>query len=687
MTLSVAGQVRAVNAPRAAVIAWALSAVMAAATGVLLLVGGDGLLPRLSSDIFSGIGGAAFLVLAMTFATVGLLVVLRVPGNRIGWIFCVTGLLICVNGLTWRYADVGLHTDRHLPGATVAAVVNSVIGEQIAGWIALSLLLFPDGRLPTRRWWPALVTLWAGMALLVMAGTLTPGAYDDPFAAVSNPLGIPGARPALDAGDVVGWLLVLGGIASGSAALVVRLRRARGVERQQLKVVVALGSCAATIAGLCMATWLVWPHGGLPARMAVLGFCFAAFPVAAGFAILRRGLYGIDVAINRTLVYGSVTAVLAVVFAATTLLLGTAVGRGSAWATAGATLVVAVAFRPLRERVQDAVDRRYNRARYDGLRRMAAFLDDLRAGRAAPEDVEQLLRELLSDPRLELLFFLPESELYVTAQGAPAAEDADDDRERVPIERDGQPLAVVLHRHAGGDQPALLQRFVEAGGLAIEIARLRVELRRQLAEVEASRARIVTAAHEERGRIERDLHDGAQQRLVTIGLTLRHAQHELASPAPERAGTTLDAAVAEIAGVIDGLRELARGLPPAQLDRGLAEAFRELGRRAAPLHVDVRAPPERFPRDVEAAAYFIGCEGLTNAVKHARASKVTLSAQRDNGTLVVAVSDDGIGGAAPAPGSGLTGLVDRVAALGGSVRLDSAAGAGTTLTVELPCAS
>ena len=207
-----------------------------------------------------------------------------------------------------------------------------------------------------------------------------------------------------------------------------------------------------------MATWLVWPQGSLPVRIAVLGLAFASFPAAAGVAILRRGLYGIDVAINRTLVYGSVTVVLAVVFAATTLLLGTALGRGSAWPTAAATLAVAVAFRPLRARVQDAVDRRFNRARYDALRRMAGFLEDLRGGRAAPEGVQALLRELLADPRLELRFLLPESELYVDAGGAAVDDRPGDDRERVPIERAGQPLGLVLY-----DAAAVAERPCSSG--------------------------------------------------------------------------------------------------------------------------------------------------------------------------------------------------------------------------------
>jgi signal transduction histidine kinase len=242
---------------------------------------------------------------------------------------------------------------------------------------------------------------------------------------------------------------------------------------------------------------------------------------------------------------------------------------------------------------------------------------------------------------------------------------------------------VIVHTEATDASPRLLDEVVDRAGLAIEIGRLRAEVRQQLAEVEASRARIVAAGYEERRRLERDLHDGAQQRLVSVGLALRHAQFELGESPVVR---TIDAAVEQITVAIADLRELAHGVRPAYLDDGLEVALRELAGRT-PLPVDLRTGPERFPADVEATAYFVACEALANAVKHSAATRVEVSAERRDGHLVIAVRDDGVGGADPARGSGLRGLSDRVAAQGGRIRLESQPGSGTTLVAELPCAS
>ncbi len=661
---------------------WALTALAAAGSIVLIALDWN---RTLAGDLFGGVGGIAFSILGVAFATVGAMVASRVPRNAVGWILIAIGVLTCTGILAYEWAAYGVTVDHGLAGTRLAAWASTPLAEPVAALLALSLMVFPDGRVAGPRWRAALAVPVAAVALLSISGAFLPGRMEDPFSMLRNPVGIDGTHALLKTLEACGWALVVLGMALGAASAFHRLRRSSGDERQQLKLVLGVAAAVAAITALDMSTWFAWPHGGLQVRMAVIGISFTAFAVAAGLAVLRYRLYDVDVAIERTLVYGTLTLLLAGAYALIALVLGTALGGGSTWVTAVATLVVAVAFRPLRAALQTAVDRRFSRARYVALRRVAEFLDELRAGHAAPEEIEPLLRELLDDPSLELRFFLAESGIYVSSAGLPVADTTGDPRQRTPVQRDGAPLAIVLHRPTGPQRPDPLTTLVEAGGLAIEIARLRVQLRRHIAEVEASRARILAAGNAERRRIERDLHDGAQQRLVSIGLQVRHAQHRLGRAPTQETRDALDRAVAELTLAIDELRELAHGLPPSQLDAGLEPALRELAGRA-PLPVEVRTTGERYPTAIEAAAYFIACEGLTNAIKHARATAVVLSAASHDGQLVVSVSDDGVGGVRDG-GSGLNGLRDRVVAHGGSLHIESRRDTGTTLTAELPCVS
>jgi signal transduction histidine kinase len=657
---------------------WGLTVAVAAGATVFLVLGPGRPVPE---DIFGGIGGGAWLMLGLAFATVGALIVSRLPGHGVGWLFSGLGLLIALTMLSYSYAIWGLYAQGgEVPGITVTALGW---GQAVVPLIGLSLLLFPDGRLPSRGRRPVGVISAVAILGFVVAALLRPGPLDAPFERVTNPLGVPGLRAAMDALTGTGWLLTFVLLGLGVRTLVLRLRGARRDERQQLKWVLTVSTVVGAVAVVVMGSWMISSEDD-QWRMAVWGGVFIVFPLATGIAILRHRLYDIDVVINRALVYGALTLLLGAIYTAIALLLGVALGSGSAPATGAATFAVALAFRPLRARLQDEVDRRFNRARYDALHRVAAFLEQVRAGTAAPDGVEQLLRDVLGDARLELHFLLPDGGGYVDVRGGPAVDAPGDARERTPIERAGTQLGMVLHDPGAQERPDLQRRVVEAAGLAIEIARLRTELRRQLDEVAASRARIVAAGDAERRRIERNLHDGAQQRLVSIGLALRHAQHELAPEAPAR--QTLEGALAEIGDAIGELRELARGLRPPQLDAGLAPALQELASRAA-MPVAVDASAERFPDGVETTAYFIACEALTNATKHAHASRVLLSAQRRNGSLVICVADDGVGGAAPADGTGLSGLRDRIGAHGGTLRIESERGAGTRLIAELPCGS
>jgi signal transduction histidine kinase len=310
--------------------------------------------------------------------------------------------------------------------------------------------------------------------------------------------------------------------------------------------------------------------------------------------------------------------------------------------------------------------------------------------RVPPEKLRDALARALDDASLELAFWLPERNAYADALGKPMTLPAPGSRRAVTVlETDGKPLAALVHDPSLRDDPRLLDAAGAAARLAIENARLQAELRAQLAQVQESRARIVAAGDDQRRRIERDIHDGAQQRLVALALELRAAQKRLGGDLGPELEEVLVDAVDELQLAVGELRELARGVHPAILtEEGLGAALESLADRT-PIPVRIVAAPDgRLPREIEGAAYFVACEALANAVKHAEARSVTISAARRNGTLVVEVVDDGVGGASMnGDGSGLRGLCDRVEAHGGRLRIESPPGGGTRVIGELPCAS
>jgi signal transduction histidine kinase len=294
----------------------------------------------------------------------------------------------------------------------------------------------------------------------------------------------------------------------------------------------------------------------------------------------------------------------------------------------------------------------------------------------------------LGDPTLEVAFWLPERRAFADGDGRPVELPGEDAGRAVTrLAHQGEPLAVLVHDPTLLDEPELIGAVAAAARLALENARLSAELHAQLDKVKESRARIVATADAERRRIERDIHDGAQQRLVALALELRTAQRRLA-PADPKVESMLASAVEKLQVAVDELRELARGVHPAILtEEGLSAALESLAIRA-PLPVTLEAAPEgRLAAEVEATAYFVACEGLANIVKHAGASAASISARHDKGLLVVEIADDGNGGAALNGGSGLRGLADRVEALGGRLRVDSPLTGGTRIVAEIPCAS
>ncbi|MGH2968613.1 MAG: sensor histidine kinase [Solirubrobacteraceae bacterium] len=302
----------------------------------------------------------------------------------------------------------------------------------------------------------------------------------------------------------------------------------------------------------------------------------------------------------------------------------------------------------------------------------------------APGSLRHALARALGDPSLELAYWLRDG-TYVDPGGHVVALPADgSDRVATAVDRSGRPVAAIVHDASLRDHPELVDAVVAAAGLALENERLQAELRARLEELRASRFRLVETADVERRRLERNLHDGAQQRLVALSLSLALARRELASNGA--AIELVDRTRSELAEALAELRELARGIhPPLLTDGGLKPALEALANRAL-LPVDLAGlADERLPASVEAAAYYLVAEALTNVAKYAGASTASVRVVRENGHVLVEVVDDGIGGADSRRGSGLRGLADRVEALDGRFDLHSPPGAGTRIRAEIPC--
>jgi signal transduction histidine kinase len=305
-----------------------------------------------------------------------------------------------------------------------------------------------------------------------------------------------------------------------------------------------------------------------------------------------------------------------------------------------------------------------------------------------PGQLRHALSNALGDPSLELAFWLPDSKQYVDADGKPVEVPvADPSRAVSEVRLEDRLVAAIVHDSSLLDDPGLVRGVSAAAALALENERLDAELRAKVEELRASRTRMIEATLAERRRLERDLHDGAQQRLVSLALDLRMVEARLADD-PGGGAELLQTARGELEAALGELRELARGIHPAVLsDRGLGAALDTLASRAPlPVELDTRLG-ERLPEPVELAAYFVVTEALTNVAKYADASQATVRAIREDGRVVVEVLDDGVGGADPSTGSGLRGLADRLAALDGTLEVRSENGGGTVLRADIPVPS
>jgi signal transduction histidine kinase len=424
---------------------------------------------------------------------------------------------------------------------------------------------------------------------------------------------------------------------------------------------------------VCLTEILIWGQTQWMST-AVIVTAIVGIPVAVAVAVLRHDLFDVDKALAGTVTWGLVTILLLAVYASSTLVAGVLLGQGSAVAAAGATAISALALTPVRHRLQRWVDGRLYPLRRAAFAAIDQLHVDASAGRATPEALESVLRNALRDPDLSVGYREPSADGNVDARGASVVGG-------VPVVLGGVEIGTLVTGR-GEASTDLLRDVASRAATIVEMVRLRLELVRTLREVESSRARLVQIGYDERRRLERDLHDGAQQRLVSLGMAIRLAQRHLDDGTVD-VDALLDQSVAELGTAVAELRQIAHGIRPSSLDDGLPAALARLVRNV-PITIDLEVDAGDLPDDVATTAYFVISESLANAVKHAEANRIGLRVARMNGRVVVRVSDDGRGGAALRPESG---LADRVEALGGSLDVVSPAGRGTVVEAELPCVS
>jgi signal transduction histidine kinase len=651
-------------------------------------------------------------VIALAYPTVGALIASRLPANPIGWLFCGLGLFFVVQRFTEVYADYALLVNFALPwGESAAWFSTTVAGGSPSGLVGVFvLLLFPSGRLLSRRWrvvaWMAII----GATFGVVGDALYPGDLPT-HTYVENPFGvleiISGAFSTFElfaASSLLGWALLLMSNLAALSCLILRLRRARGDERQQLKwflfAVVpgglfgSLVSVRFLIASFAyefmFGWWEILPWDKVVYVLYASTFAFLLVPIFTYVAILRYNLYDIDVVINRTLVYGALSICVVGIYILAVVALGTLFqARGNLAISLSATGLVAVVFQPLRGRLQRGVNRLMYGERddpYAVISRLGKRLEAALAPDTVLPTVVETIAQALKLPYAAIL--LKEGEDFRTAAsyGSPRGEP-----ETLTLVYQREEIGrLVLSPRAPGEtfsdaDRALLEDLARQAEVAVHAVRLTDDLQR-------SRERLVATREEERRRLRRDLHDGLGAQLAGLNVQASTLRRLIPSD-PGAADELVVELREELRGAIADIRRLVYDLrPPALDDLGLVEAMRRLaeryGSKDAPLRVVVEAPEDlpNLPAAVEVAVYRITQEALTNVARHARATTcVVRLAVNDNVTLEIV--DDGVGiPAGRSAGVGLSSMHERAEELGGGCTVEISAGGGTRVLARLPLA-
>jgi len=658
------------------------------------------------------VAGLPFLV----FPVVGAVIVSRQPGNPIGWLFCASGFINVIANLAGEYAFAGLIPGRRpLPAAGLAAWLSYWIWVPGNFTVPLVLLLFPDGGFLTPRW------RWAGIATLAAMtfAAVTSMFVVDPTGRLplKNPLGVTALAPIVPLITVVLSAIVLPLVLLGVISFGLRYRRSSRDVRQQMKWVMfafALLPISFLLGSIAPGGFGASPNMLSTIRDVVLFVTQVSIAVAIGIAMLKYHLYDIDVVISRTLVYGALALFITAVYVGIVVGVGTLVGSGgrpNLFLSIVATALVAVAFQPVRERLQKLANRLVYGKRatpYEVLAEFSARVAESYAGDQVLPRMAQVLADGTGAERARVWLRVGnsltaaaawpdgagashESELLVP--GGQLLPDLPDCDRAAPVRHQGELLGALSVKKRTGEaltpvEEKLLDDLARQAGLVLKNVGLTTDLQARLEELRGSRQRLVAAQDQERRRLERNLHDGAQQHLVAIKVRLGLAEM-LAVKDPAKLKQTLAQLVADTDEALNTLRELARGIyPPLLADRGLVAALEgQVTRASIPVTV-VAEGLGRYSQEVEAAVYFCCLEALQNIQKYARATAAQVSFSATASEVRFEVRDDGSGfdPATVSRGSGLQNMEDRLNALGGSLEVRSRPGHGAAVTGTVPAA-
>ena len=623
----------------------------------------------------------------------GIVVVNKRPRNAIGWIFIVAGAALAVASFGQAYAlHVLLAEPGTLPAGRALAWLSNVLWPIPLVALILLFLLFPTGHLPSARWRPVVWFVMVIYALLTIGALiLATAGWSDPFEGINvDPGGV---------GDLARVVIVIAVLAEIVAlvlsvvSLVVRFRRSTGAERLQLKWFVS----AAAVAAVAFSVGFFFDS---PLVSAIVSISVAFLYVAIGIAMLKHNLYDIDLIINKTITYGALAALITAIYVIVVVVIGAFIGVTEGVSLL-ATAVVAVAFQPIRRRAQQIANRLVYGERatpYEVLSRFSEHVGETYSGEDILVRMARLLAEgtgatsavvwLRVGDEVRPVASWPTNGAIASAIPFMADEPpvVDGATASIPVRHQRELLGLLTVTKPPNEslspvEEKLVTDLAGQAGLVLANFKLIEDLR-------ASRQRLVAAQDAERRRLERNLHDGAQQQLVALAVRLRLARTTASKDLAE-ADRMLEQLEGDVTDVLENLRELARGVyPPLLADQGLAAAIEAQARRS-PLPVRVEADGiGRYPQELETAVYFCTLEALQNAAKYAQANEVAVSLLEDHGELVLSIRDDGVGfdRAATQLGAGLQNMADRLAALGGTLLVRSRPGAGTTIEGRVPVA-